>query len=239
MADEDEEKTAFHMIQRVFCYKKMPFGLKNAGATYKWLVDKAFEKQIGRNLEVYVDDLVIKSHTEQEILRDVEETFQTLRRINIKLNPKKCTFGAEEGMFLGHVVNMKGIKSCPDKAESVIKLQSPRTLKEVESLNGKMASLNRFLSKSAEKSLPFFKTLKNCIKKNDFQWTPEAERAFPDMKRCIAELQMVTAPRPGEELILYLCAAREAISLVLLTKRDSQQMPVYFVSRTLQAPKMN
>ena len=76
----------------------MPFGLKNAGATYQRLVDKAFDKQIGRNLEVYVDDLVIKSHSEADILRDMEETFSTLRKINMKLNPKKCTFGAEEVM---------------------------------------------------------------------------------------------------------------------------------------------
>ncbi|GKF75371.1 reverse transcriptase domain-containing protein [Tanacetum coccineum] len=108
----------------------MSFDLKNTGATYQRLVDKAFEKQIGKNLEVYLDDLVIKSHTEREILRDVEETFHNLRRINMKLNPKKCAFGAEEGAFLGHVVSMQGIKACPQKAKVVMKLQSPQTLKE-------------------------------------------------------------------------------------------------------------
>ncbi|GJY76435.1 reverse transcriptase domain-containing protein [Tanacetum coccineum] len=151
----------------------MPFGLKNDRMTYQRLLDKAFKKQIGQNLEVYVNDLVIKSHPQQEILRDIEETFQTLRRINMKLNPKKCTFRAEEGMFLGHVVNMKEIKACSEKAEAFIRLQSPRTLKEVQSLYEKLASQNRFLYKSAEKSLPSFKTLKNCIKKSDFQWTSD------------------------------------------------------------------
>ncbi|GJR96603.1 reverse transcriptase domain-containing protein [Tanacetum coccineum] len=87
----------------------MPFGLKNAGATYQRLVDKAFQKQISRNLEVYVDDLVIKICTEHEIIRDMEETFKTLREINIKLNPKKCTFKIEEGAFLGYRVNTEGI----------------------------------------------------------------------------------------------------------------------------------
>ncbi|GJR29264.1 reverse transcriptase domain-containing protein [Tanacetum coccineum] len=115
MAEEDEEKTAFITNQGIFCYTKMPFGLTNAGATYQRLVDKAFHGQIGRNLEVYVDDLVIKSRTEDEIVRDIEETFKTLRKINMKLNPKKCTFGVEEGMFLGYQVNTKGIKICPDK----------------------------------------------------------------------------------------------------------------------------
>ncbi|GJX50691.1 reverse transcriptase domain-containing protein [Tanacetum coccineum] len=111
--EEDEEKTAFYISQGVYCYTKMSFGLKNAGATYQRLMDNALEKHIGRNLEVYVNDLVIKSNTEQEILRDMEETFQVLRKINMKLNPKKCAFRAEEGMFLGHVVSMKGIKACP------------------------------------------------------------------------------------------------------------------------------
>ncbi|GJW07474.1 reverse transcriptase domain-containing protein [Tanacetum coccineum] len=104
---------------------------------------------------------------------------------------------------------MQGIKACPEKAEALMKLQSPQTLKEAQSLNGKLASLNRFLSKSAEKSLPFFKTLKRCVKKRDFHWTPEAERAFQNMKKCIADLRMVTAPKPKEELIIRALQAPE------------------------------
>ncbi|GJU44537.1 reverse transcriptase domain-containing protein [Tanacetum coccineum] len=239
MAEEDEEKTAFITSQGIFCYTKMPFGLKNAGATYQRLVDRAFQKQIGRNLEVYVDDLVIKSHTEEEIIRDIAETFKTLRQINMKLNPKKCTFGMQEGMFLGYKVNAEGLKVCPDKADAVLSLPSPGCLKDVQKLNGKLASLNRFLSKSAEKSLPFFKTLKKCTKKSDFQWTQEAEVAFKQMKKLIAELPMLTAPKEKEELIIYLAAAKEAISAVLMTERGGKQLPVYFVSRALRGPEIN
>ncbi|GJT89462.1 reverse transcriptase domain-containing protein [Tanacetum coccineum] len=152
--------------------------IKNAGATYQRLVDKAFQKQIGRNLEVYVDDLVIKSRMEKEVIRDVEETFKTLRKINMKLNPKKCAFEMREGTFLGYKVDADGLRICSDKVEAVLNLPSPKCLKDVQKLNGKLASLNRFLSKSAEKSLPFFKTLKKCTKKSDFQWTAEAEMAF-------------------------------------------------------------
>ncbi|GJY79940.1 reverse transcriptase domain-containing protein [Tanacetum coccineum] len=239
MAEEDEEKTAFITSQGIFCYTKMSFGLKNAGATYQRLVDRAFQKQIGRNLEVYVDDLVIKSHTEEEIIRDIAETFKTLRQINMKLNPKKCTFGMQEGMFLGYKVNADGLKVCPDKADAVLSLPSPGCLKDVQKLNGKLASLNRFLSKSAKKSLPFFKTLKKCTKKSDFQWTQEAEVAFRQMKKLIADLPMLTAPKEREELIMYLAAAKEAISAVLMTEREGKQMPVYFVSRALRGPEIN
>nr|GEY83463.1 reverse transcriptase domain-containing protein [Tanacetum cinerariifolium] len=145
------EKTAFHTSHEVYCYTKMPFDLKNAGATYQRLVDKAFDSQVGQNIKVYVDDLVIKSHTETEMLRDIDEMFRTLRRINMKLNPKKCLFEAMKGMFLGYMINPKEIKPYPEKTEAVLRLPSPRTIKEFQSLNGKLASLNRFLSKSAEK----------------------------------------------------------------------------------------
>nr|GEU89245.1 reverse transcriptase domain-containing protein [Tanacetum cinerariifolium] len=115
----------------------------NAGATYQRLVDKAFHKQIGRNLEVYVDDLVIKILTKYEIVRDIEETFKTLREINTKLNPKKCAFWVEERMFIGYKVKAKGLKVCPDNVDSVLSLPSSKCLKDVQKLNGKLASLNR------------------------------------------------------------------------------------------------
>ncbi|GJR34176.1 reverse transcriptase domain-containing protein [Tanacetum coccineum] len=217
----------------------MPFGLKNVGATYQRLVDKAFDSKVGRNIKVYVDDLVIKCHTETEMLKYIDETFRTLRKINMKLNPKKCTFGAVEGMFLGYMISPEGIKPCPDKIEAVLQLPSPRTIKEVQSLNGKLASLNRFLSKSAEKSLPLFKTLKKCIKKSDFHWTLEAEQAFKQLKQHLSKLPLLVAPKPREELIVYLSASHGAISAVLMTERGTIQMPVYFVSRALQGLELN
>nr|GEW96625.1 reverse transcriptase domain-containing protein [Tanacetum cinerariifolium] len=178
MAKEDEEKTSFITSQWIFCYTKMSFGLRNARATYQRLMDKAFHKQISRNLKVYVDELVIKSCTEDEIVKDIKEMFKTLREINMKLNLKKCTFGVEEGMFLGYKVITKGLKVCQDKVDAVLSLPSPKCLKDVQKLNENLASLNKFLAKSVEKSLPFFKTLKKCTKKSDFHWTMEAEEAL-------------------------------------------------------------
>nr|GEZ44947.1 reverse transcriptase domain-containing protein [Tanacetum cinerariifolium] len=239
LAEADEEKTAFHTGQGVYCYTKMPFGLKNAGATYQRLMHKAFESQMGRNIEVYVDDLVVKSHTEAEMVRDIEETFQTLRKINMKLNPKKYSFGLAEGVFLGYVITPEGIKPCPEKTTAVLQLPSPQTIKEVQSLNGKLASLNRFLFKSAKKSLPLFQTLKKCIKKSDFRWTAEAEQAFQQLKQHLSDLPLLVAPKPQEELIMYLSAAYEVISTVLMTERGTAQTPIYFISRALQGPKLN
>ncbi|GJS29596.1 reverse transcriptase domain-containing protein [Tanacetum coccineum] len=196
MAKEDEEKQVI-TSQGIFCYSKMSFGLRMLASKYQRLVDKAFQKQIGRNLEVYVDDLVIKSRTEEEIIRDITETFKTLWQINMKLNPKKCTFGMQEGMFLGYKVSTNGLRACPDKADAVLSLPSPRCIKD-------------------------------CTKKSDFQWTKEAESAFKQIKKLIAELPTLTAPREHEELIMYLAAAKEAISAVLMTDREGKQIPVYF-----------
>ncbi|GKC55171.1 reverse transcriptase domain-containing protein [Tanacetum coccineum] len=160
MAKEDEEKTAFITSQVIFCYTKMPFGLRNAGATYQRLVDKAFHKQI-----VYIWG----------------------RRRNVPRIQSQH----------------QGDEVCLDKVDAVLSLPSPKCLKDVQKLNEKLASLNRFLAKAAEKSLPFFKTLKKCTNKSDFHWTTEAEEAFKQMKQLIAELPMLTAPMEKEELIVY------------------------------------
>ncbi|GJZ31904.1 reverse transcriptase domain-containing protein [Tanacetum coccineum] len=157
----------------------------------------------------------------------------------MKLNPNKCTFEIEEGMFLGYKVNTKGIKVCPDKVEGVIGLPSTKCLKYLQRLNEKIAGLNRFLAKSAEKSLPFFKTLKKCTKKSDFQWTAEAEAAFKQMKKLIAELPTLTVPMENEELIVYLAASREVVSAVLMIEREAKQMKIYFVNRALQGSEIN
>ncbi|GJY50089.1 reverse transcriptase domain-containing protein [Tanacetum coccineum] len=145
MAEEDEEKTAFYTDQGTYCYTKMPFGLKNAGATYQRLVDEAFQSQIGKNLEVYVDDMVVKSKSEREMLADIAETFDNLRRINMKLNPKKCSFGVTEGKFLGYMVTSEGIRANPMKTKDIAEMQSPKTWGEMQSLARKLAALNRFL----------------------------------------------------------------------------------------------
>ncbi|GJV56714.1 reverse transcriptase domain-containing protein [Tanacetum coccineum] len=215
MTKKDEEKTTFHKEEGVFCYTKMPFGLKNAGATYQRHVDSAFKEQIRVNLEAYVYDMVIKSRTEQDVIKDIEQTFSTLRRINMKLNPKKCSFGMEEGKFLGYIVTLEGIRANPEKTKAVMDMPSPRTLKQMQSLSGKLAALNHFLSKSAERSLPFLVTLKKCTNKKDFRWTEAAEATFIEMKKLVSELPTLTTSKKGETLMLYLAATNKAVSVKL------------------------
>ena len=190
----------------------MPFGLKNAGATYQRVIDFAFAGQIGRNVEAYVDDIVIKSNDETRLLEDVEETFASLRKINMKLNPAKCSFGLEEGKFLGHMITPRGIKANPKKIQAIEAMSSPKSKKELQSLNGKLAALSRFLSKAAERALPFFKVLKGCLGKKDFVWTAEAENAFLELKKFLLELPTLTDPIPGthHEIFVPSCICARA-----------------------------
>ena len=159
MTEEDQEKTAFIMSQELYCYKVMPFGLKNAGATYQRLVNKMFSKQIGRNMEVYVDDMLVKSKEELAHLDDLKETFATLKQYQMKLNSSKCVFGVTSGKFLGFMVSQRGIETNPEKVQAIINMASPRTIKEVQKLTGRIAALNRFVSRATDKLPTLFQDL--------------------------------------------------------------------------------
>ena len=129
MEEADQEKTSFVTSQGLFCYKVMPFGLKNAVVTYQRLMNKMFVHQIGRNVQVYVDDMLVKSQCEDDHLDDLRETLDTLRSYNMKLNLNKCTFGVTAGKFLGFMVSQRGIKVNPEKIQAIMELEPLRTVK--------------------------------------------------------------------------------------------------------------
>ena len=160
MVEKDQEKTAFITSQGFYCYKVMPFELKNVGVTYQRSVNKMFSKQIGRNMEVYVDDMLVKSKEEPAHLDDLKETFATLRQYQMKLNLSKCIFKVASGKFLEFMVSQRGIEVNPEKVQAILDMASPMIVKEVQKLTGRITTLNKFISKATDKCLPFFKTLK-------------------------------------------------------------------------------
>ena len=160
MKKEDQEKTTFVTSQGLYYYKVMLFGLKNIDATYQRLVNQMFSKQIGRNMEVYMDDMLVKSKEAKTHLEDLQETFDTLRRYRMKLNPAKRVFGVSLGKFLGFMVSQQGIKANLEKVRAILDMASPKTVKEVKRLTRRVTALNRFVSKATDKRLPFYKTLK-------------------------------------------------------------------------------
>ncbi|XP_027177519.1 uncharacterized protein LOC113776533 [Coffea eugenioides] len=229
--EEDQEKTAFITEYGTYCYTTMPFGFKNAGATYQRLVNKLFKNQIDRNMEVYVDDMLVKSRTQEQFINDLREIFDILRSSRMRLNPKKCTFGVRSGKFLGYMISKDGVRANPDKVKAIIDMAPPRNIKEVQRLAGRMAALSRFLSKLAVQGSPFFKALRRGP---HFEWTSECQKAFDELKAHIARLPALTSPTQGETLFIYLAVGEEALSAVLVREEDKVQKPVYYVSRALQ-----
>ena len=134
------------------------------------LMNKMFAQQIERNVQVYVDNMLVKSQREEDHLEDLRETFNTFRSYNMKLNLGKCAFGVTVGKFLEFMVSQKGIEANPDKIWAIIEMAPLRNVKEVQSLNSKVAALNKFVSRATDKCLPFFRTLKKS-----FKWMTECQ----------------------------------------------------------------
>jgi hypothetical protein len=171
MKKEDEPKTSFITLSGTYCYLWMPEGLKNAGGSFSRMKAKVLHSQIGRNVLTYVDDIIVKSTKQENHIADLQETFANF---SLKLNPEKCVFRVKKGKFLGCLVSTKGIEANPSKIKAILRMEPPSTKKGAQRLARRLASLNRFISRSAERNLPFFEILKST---EVFQWGPSLRRA--------------------------------------------------------------
>nr|KYP73952.1 Transposon Ty3-I Gag-Pol polyprotein [Cajanus cajan] len=219
MHPQDEEKTAFITDSANYCYRVMPFGLKNAGATYQRLMNKIFQNQIGKNMEVYVDDMVVKSNDLHNHISDLIEIFHQVRRHDMRLNPEKCVFGVASGKFLGFMLSTRGIEANPDKCRAIIDMRSPHNVKEVQRLAGRLTALSRFLPCLTEVAKPILGLLR---KTNKFAWAEECETAFQTLKLRLGTPPILSKPDPLSDIIIYMCVSNEAISSVLVQERDTQ-----------------
>jgi hypothetical protein len=168
---------------------------------------------MARNAEAYVHEIVVKTREGHTFIEDLEETFANLRKVNIKLNPAKWAFGVPSGKLLGFLVSHRGIEANPDKVKAIEEMRPPCNLKEMQRLAGCMAALGRFIARSGQKALPFFKLMK-CTGK--FEWTPEADKAFAEMKRYLTSPPIMVAPTFREPLLLYNAATPRTTSVVLI-----------------------
>jgi hypothetical protein len=177
-------------------------------------MNKMFRNQIGRNAEVYIDNMLVKTKDEENHLEDLEETFKTLRQYHMKLNPSKCVFGVSSGKFLGFMVSQRGIEAKPDKIKAILEMAPPKTIKEVQSLIGRVAALNRFVSRATDKCLPFFKTLRKA-----FTWTNECQKSFEELKTYLTSPPLLSPSKQGEPLSLYLAVSPTAVNSASLGKK--------------------
>ncbi|KAK9053624.1 hypothetical protein SSX86_024698 [Deinandra increscens subsp. villosa] len=226
----DQEHTAFMTPTGIYCYTAMPFGLRNAGATYQRLVNMMFKDQLGDTMEVYIDDMVVKSKKTEDHPKDLQTAFDILDHYNMKLNPSKCHFGVRAGKFLGYMVTERGIEASPKQIKAILNLKSPTTIKDVQKLTGRIAALNRFISRSSEKSKDFYEILR---KDKRFEWNEKHEEALKSLKEYLSSAPLLMKPIDGEPLTLYLAVSGSSVSAVLVKDHEGQQHPVYYVSKTL------
>jgi hypothetical protein len=220
MSREDRKHTAFVTVDGLYCYVVMPYGMKNALPTFVRVMSKTFGDLIRDKVEVYIDDIVVKTKRGSTLVEDLTLVFDKLRATHTKLNPDKCDFGVSAGKLLGFLVSHQGIEANPEKIKAIEAMRPPARIKDVQKLTGSLAALSRFISRLAERALPFFKLLR---KSGPFSWTEEAEQAFKELKQHLVSLPILVAPEPGESLYLYIAAAAEVVSMVLVVERTSQE----------------
>ena len=186
LALDDQKKTSFVTPIGNYHYKVMPFGLKNAGSTYQRMMTKMFESQMGKNIEVYINNMVVKSKIVSKHIGDLTNIFEILRGHKLCLNASKCSFGVDSGKFLGYMVTHRGIEVNPDQVKAITSLQPPRNPKKVQKSTGMTATLNRFISRSADRCRPFFLLMN---KWKGFEWTEECTQAFQQLNSSIYHVQ--------------------------------------------------
>ena len=237
MAPEDQEATAFRTPKGIFCYKVMPFGLKNAGATYQRAMQKIFEDMMHKIVECYVDDLVVKSKKRESHLSDLRKVFERLRKCQLKMNPLKCAFGVTSGKFLGFIVRHRGIEIDQTKIKAIQEMPEPRNLKELRGLQGRLAYIRRFISNLAGRCHPFNHLMK---KDTSFDWDDSCRKAFESIKKYLSSPPVLGAPVKGKPLILYIAAQERSLGAMCAQEiEDRKETALYYLSRTLVGAELN
>jgi hypothetical protein len=236
---EDEEKTSFITPFGTFCFLRMPEGLKNVGCTFSKMIAIVLHPQLRRNILAYVDDIVVKSIQRRDHIGDLAETLANLRATNLRLNPEKCVFDIHKGKVLGCLVSTKGIEANPDKIKALIEMQDSVSVKDVQKLTKRVAALNKFIPRAAEKSLPFFQVLRSS---KNFQWSETQKQAFQELNDYLSNMTKLCPPEPKSPLLLYLSASNSVVSAMLVQEKEEEgkfkQIPVYFTSEDLSGSKL-
>ena len=209
----------------------MPFGLKNAGATYQRAMQKIFDDILHKNVECYVDDLVVKSRSQTDHLQDLREVFERLRKYQLRMNPLKCAFGVSSGKFLGFIVRQRGIEIEQAKIDAIMKMPEPKNIHELRSSQGKIAYLRRFISNLAGRCQPFSHLMRKDV---PFNWDHACRNAFECIKSYLMKPPVLGAPIPGRPLILYIAAQERSMGALLAQENNNgKENSLYYLSRTM------
>ncbi|KAM2311487.1 hypothetical protein ACFXTH_022018 [Malus domestica] len=191
-----------------------------------------FAEQIGNNMEVYVDDMLVKSKHADQHIANLFETFTILKRYRMRLNPNKYAFGVGSGKFLGFMISQRGIEANLKKIKAILDMKEPVTSKDIQSLIGKVVALTRFISKATNRCAHFFKAPKGS--KKYITWTDEFVEAFKNLKDYMSKAPLLSKPEVGDTFIIYLSVSVSAVSSVLIGNDGNVERPVYYASKALQ-----
>ena len=231
MQPPDAEKTSFITPHGLYCYNVMPFGLKNAGATYQRLVTKMFRPLLGSTMEVYIDDMLVKSKQRPDHAAHLQQAFDLFRKYGMKLNPLKCAFGVSAGRFLGFMVTQRGIETNITQLKAIFQSPAPSSKKEIQQLICRLAALGHFISRFTDRVKPFFTTLRGA---SLAEWDEECDREFVAIKQYLTEPPILVSSEAGDTLYLYLAAFDIAVSAALFKEcGDAKLRPMFFVSKSL------
>ncbi|KAM2574487.1 hypothetical protein TB2_006428 [Malus domestica] len=216
MAQEDIHKTTFRCPDHVGAYEYlvMSFRLKNAGATYQRAMNIIFHDLIGQNMKVYMDDIVVKSKTEEQHLTDLRQALTRMRIHKLKMNPKKCAFVVRAGNFLGFLVHQRGVEVDKNKSRAIMESHSPTNKVQLQRLLGKINFLRRFIANLASKIQPLTPLLR-LKDKEYFKWGPPHQRAFDSIKIYLTSQPVLVPPQRGKPLKLYISASEKSIGSML------------------------
>ncbi|KAK1694107.1 hypothetical protein QYE76_010804 [Lolium multiflorum] len=234
MAPEDIHKTAFRVPGAVglFEYVVMTFGLKNAGATYQRAMNYIFHDLIGKLVEIYIDDVVVKSVSMKGHLEDLRHVLDRTRKFGLRMNPKKCAFGVTAGQFLGFLVHERGIEIGLKSQEAVRTMQPPTTKKELQRLIGKINFVRRFISNLSGRIEPFMGLVKTKSD-DEFHWGAEQQQAFDDIKRYLTTPPVLVPPQQDRPFYIYLSVADTSIASVVVQLYDGVERVVFYLSRRM------
>jgi hypothetical protein len=195
-----------------------------------------FGDRIGRTVEAYVDNIVVKTRKADDLVSDLSIAFGCLWANGVKLNPEKCVFGVPRGMLLGYIVSQRGIEANPEKVAALERMGPIQDLKGVQRVLGCLATLSRFISRLDEKGLPLYRVLK---KHERFSWSVEAQEALDKLKTSLTHAPILTLPQDCEPMYLYVATTTQVVSVVIVVERTEEghtlpvQRPVYYISEVL------
>ena len=218
MSPEDMEKTSFITEWGTYCYRVMPFGLKTAGATYQRTATTLFHDMMHRDVEVYVDDMIVKSRDRADLLAALQRFFERIRQFGLRLNPKKCTFEVTSRKLLGHIVSERGIEVDPEKIKAILNMPAPRTEKEIRGFLGRLQYISRFIARLTDICEPIFHLLR---KNQPTVWNNDCQLAFEKIKKCLLSPPVLVPPTSGQPLLQYLSVSDIALGCMLAQLDDS------------------